>query len=96
MVANYRCFTVTANADENVVDKIYSLLKEEGYTNEPHIIEFTVLISKYGSVFITGNYNPEIILNVGLAGAHSADIHTGDIVIGEKCLNTGSYKTLKK
>lgn len=35
MVANYRCFTITATEEENVVKKIYSILKEEGYVNEP-------------------------------------------------------------
>ena len=35
MVANYRCFTITAKPGENIVDIIYSILKKEGYVNEP-------------------------------------------------------------
>lgn len=40
MVANYRCFTITATEEENVVKKIYSILKEEGYVNEPFELQF--------------------------------------------------------
>lgn len=40
MVANYRCFTITAKPGENVVDIIYSILKKEGYVNEPFELQF--------------------------------------------------------
>ena len=39
-------------------------------------------------------YNPSIVINYGIAGAMSKDIHTKDIIIGTKVLNINSYRTL--
>jgi hypothetical protein len=56
MVANYRCFTITAKANENVVDKIYKLLKEEGYVNEPFELQFVGFYEAAGTrLKINGN-----------------------------------------
>ena len=41
-------------------------------------------------------YNPIAIINEGTSGAHSRNIHRGDIVIGEKCVNIVSYKSPHK
>ena len=42
-------------------------------------------------------YHPLAILSEGTAGAHSKEIHIGDIIIGEKCINITSFRTpLKK
>lgn len=38
-------------------------------------------------------YQPIAILSQGTAGAHGKNIHTGDLVIGEKCVNIVSCKT---
>lgn len=38
------------------------------------------------------NYNPDIVINQGIAGSHRIDLHIGDIVIGEKCCNINAYK----
>ena len=38
-------------------------------------------------------YNPFAIISQGTAGALGKDIHKGDIVIGEKCINITSCKT---
>lgn len=38
------------------------------------------------------NFNPNIVINQGIAGAHIEDLHIGDIVIGEKCCNINAYK----
>lgn len=38
------------------------------------------------------NFNPDIIINQGIAGAHQENLHIGDIIIGEKCCNINSYK----
>lgn len=38
------------------------------------------------------NFNPDIIINQGIAGAYREDLHIGDIIIGEKCCNINSYK----
>lgn len=39
------------------------------------------------------NYNPLAIISQGTAGAHGKDIHTSDLVIGEKCVNIVSTRT---
>ena len=36
-------------------------------------------------------YNPCIILNYGVVGAFCDNIHQGDIIIGDECINIGSY-----
>ena len=41
-------------------------------------------------------YNPIAIISQGTAGAHGKNIHTGDIVVGEKCVNIVSFKTPQK
>ena len=41
-------------------------------------------------------FKPDIVINQGIAGAHKSDIHTGDIIIGEKCCNINSYSMPKK
>lgn len=38
-------------------------------------------------------YNPIAIISQGTAGAHGKNIHKGDIVVGEKCLNIVSCRT---
>ncbi len=41
-------------------------------------------------------FNPRYIINQGIAGGQAKDIHKGDIVIGEKCVNTNTYDTKYK
>lgn len=38
-------------------------------------------------------YQPLAIISQGTAGAHGKNIHTGDIVVGQKCMNIVSYRT---
>lgn len=38
-------------------------------------------------------FNPSVIINTGIAGATSKDIHVGDIIIGQDCININSYRT---
>ena len=81
-------------------------VKEGEYTfYEGKLFDFLVVIavSNIGLInaavttYITINkYNPIAIINEGTSGAHGKNIHTGDIVIGEKCFNIGSCKTPKK
>ena len=42
------------------------------------------------------NFHPDFIINQGIAGAHRVDLHTGDIVIGEKCCNINAYSIPSK
>lgn len=57
MVANYRCFTVTADANENVVDKIYKILEEEGYNKNPFELQYVGFYDSVGTEFKINN-NP--------------------------------------
>lgn len=42
------------------------------------------------------NFHPDIVINQGIAGAHREDLHTGDIIIGEKCCNINAYNMPNK
>lgn len=39
-------------------------------------------------------FNPEMIINQGTSGGHDPELKRGDIVLGEKSLNIGAYKTI--
>lgn len=41
-------------------------------------------------------YHPITIISQGTAGGHGKDIHSGDIIIGQKCVNIMSSKTPAK
>lgn len=41
-------------------------------------------------------YHPKAMISQGTAGAHRKDIHKGDLVIGEKCINIVSCRTPRK
>jgi len=69
----------------------------EGYINNEKII---VLLSGVGLINASSSitsaileYNPRIILNYGIAGAMSKNIHTKDIIIGTTISNINSYRT---
>lgn len=66
-----------------------------GILNNVKIVVSKTLIGTINSTIATTigiiNYQPDFVINQGIAGAHSVDIHTGDIIIGEKCCNINSY-----
>ncbi len=37
-------------------------------------------------------FQPSLVINQGLAGAHQINLHIGDIVIGKQCCNINAYK----
>lgn len=41
-------------------------------------------------------FKPDMVINQGIAGAHKESIHTGDIIIGEKCCNINAYSMPSK
>lgn len=41
-------------------------------------------------------FKPYMVINQGIAGAHRESIHTGDIIIGEKCCNINAYSMPSK
>ena len=59
-----------------------------------------VSLSKVGLIHTSSSltlainrYQPIAIINVGIAGATSKELHIKDIVIGESCVNMNSYRT---
>lgn len=55
-----------------------------------HVMTNNAAIATYIAI---ERYNPIAIISQGTAGAHSKNLHTGDIIIGEKCINIVSTKT---
>lgn len=56
MIPNYRTITITAAADENIVPKIYEILKAEGYTTPEFALDFVGFEADAGTTFkINGN-----------------------------------------
>lgn len=52
------------------------------------------LIQASASLTIAINeFQPSMIINLGIAGACDKEMHVGDIVIGESCININSYRT---
>lgn len=92
--------SIFINCLEDVVVKIIgNFCFYEGLYNDIRIV---VLISGPGIVNMASGitiaireYNPSAVLNYGVVGAIGENIHQGDIVIGNKCMNTGSYMTGK-
>ena len=72
----------------------------EGFINNYPIVICESLVMSINAAVATyiaiEKYKPIAILNEGTAGAHGKDIHKGDIVIGEKCINITSCKTPNK
>ena len=69
----------------------------EGVINNKNII---LLLSGVGVINASSGlsvaimeYNPSIVINYGIGGAMSKDIHTKDIVIGNSVSNINSYRT---
>lgn len=68
----------------------------KGKINDIKVIISKTLVGTINSTMATTigiiNFHPNIVINQGIAGAHRTDLHTGDIVIGEKCCNINAYK----
>ena len=47
------------------------------------------------SFYASYKFKPGYVINYGIAGGHSRDIHVGDLVIGSECVNINSYVTSK-
>lgn len=68
-----------------------------GYFNDyPVIINIGgvgVINASSDIMYAINKFNPICVLNIGIVGSYSKNIHKGDLIIGEKCLNINSYKT---
>lgn len=71
-----------------------------GYINNLKIIVSKTLIGTMNATIATTigilSFKPDIVINQGIAGAHRENIHTGDIIVGERCANINSYSMPKK
>ena len=69
----------------------------EGLINNERIV---ILLSGVGVINASSSltiaiteYNPRLIINYGIAGAMSKNIHTKDIIVGTQVANINSYRT---
>lgn len=67
----------------------------EGTINNIKIVVSKTLVGTINATIATSigieKFNPDIVINQGIAGAHKENLHIGDIVIGEKCCNINSF-----
>lgn len=71
----------------------------EGLINNERIV---ILLSGVGVINASSSltiaiteYNPRLIINYGIAGAMSKNIHTKDIIVGTQVANINSYRTVE-
>jgi len=88
---------------EKLVD--YTINNKMGFTFYEGKIdnrEIVILLSGVGVINVSSGlmvammeYNPSVIVNYGIGGAMSKDIHTKDIIVGTSVCNINSYRTLE-
>lgn len=88
-----------------LLDKIgdYKVIKKYGFTFYEGIIDNNKIVILLSGVGITNassglmvgimEYNPSYVINYGIGGAMSKDIHTKDIIVGTSVSNINSYRT---
>ena len=68
-----------------------------GNINDVNVVISKTLVGVVNSTMATAigimSFNPTFVINQGIAGAYSNDLHIGDIVIGKRCCNINAYKT---
>lgn len=71
-----------------------------GYINNLKVVVSKTLIGTINATIATTigitTFKPDLVINQGIAGSHRINIHTGDIIVGEKCRNINSYSMPKK
>lgn len=69
----------------------------EGTINQIDVVISKTLMGTINSATATTlgitTFNPNIVINQGIAGAHKLNLHTGDIIIGKKCSNINFFST---
>lgn len=84
------------NLENKKLRSIFEYEFYEGDIQDKRVIISKTLVGTINSTIATTigilNFNPDIVINQGIAGAHSEDLHIGDIIIGEKCININAYK----
>lgn len=84
---------------DNVIEsKKYGYTFYEGYLDNKYIVMLVcgvgVINASSGLMIGIMEYNPIYVINYGIAGAMSKDIHTKDIIIAKTVSNINSYRTL--
>ena len=79
------------------------ILDYEFYTGKLKNCDVIVSKTQIGTINATiattigiEKFKPDMVINQGIAGAHRENIHTGDIIIGEKCCNINAYSMPSK
>lgn len=90
---------------QKILEKIsnleeHNLNNYKVYTGLFNSYEIVVLLSKVGLINTSASltmtiekYHPKVIINIGISGSTSPNIHVKDIVVGTSILNINSYRT---
>lgn len=94
------CQEILKNVDnlETITINNYQFYKGT-IKNYPIIISLSkvgIIHSSSSLTIAIKEFNPKIIINTGIAGATSPNMHIGDIIIGSSCININSYRTLNR
>ena len=94
-------FELLKNKLENLkVSKINKYNFYEGTIDDYPVVICNCLIMSINASIATTlaihKYNPLVIINEGTSGGHGQNVHKGDIVIGENCINILSAGTPRK
>lgn len=67
----------------------------EGTMKNKYVVVSTTRVGSINSAVATiigiNEFSPQLVINQGVAGGHSTDVHVGDIVLGESVVNMNSY-----
>ena len=79
------------------VKKVKDFIFYEGFIEEKKVVILLtgvgVINSSSAMMVAIMTYNPNIIINYGIGGAMSREIHTKDIIVGSSVVNINSYRT---
>lgn len=85
--------SVLLNREEKIIAGYEFYL---GKISNQNVILSKTLVGTLNSTIATTlgilNFHPDIVINQGIAGSHSLELHVGDIIIGESCVNINAYK----
>ena len=83
------------NNAEKITINGYDFYK--GTIADKDIVVSTIKVGTVNSAVATilgiNEFNPRMVINQGIAGGHSTDVHVGDIILCEYAINMNSYIT---
>ncbi len=94
------CYLIENLKDANVV-KRGDFTFTEGTVDDTPIVIVQCSVGRMvnaaaSTMLAIEKYSPRCIITEGTAGAHSPDLHVGDILLGEKFLEVGCYQTPRR